>query len=145
LSSRALVERYQVSPVTVSRALARLVAEGLVVTRPGAGAFRAHHPSAEAPPAGDTSQEVILSAHAGAERVPRAVDASGVPVPDRADERALGSAALRAGVAVAPGRSYFSAEPSAGRLWLSFAAVAGPTEITEGVRRLRTACDVVLG
>ncbi|WP_232839275.1 winged helix-turn-helix domain-containing protein, partial [Streptomyces triticisoli] len=40
-SSRALVERYRVSPVTVSRALAQLAAEGLVVTRPGAGAFRA--------------------------------------------------------------------------------------------------------
>ena len=40
-SSRPLVERYRVSPVTVSRALAALAAEGLVVTRPGAGAFRA--------------------------------------------------------------------------------------------------------
>ncbi|WP_309500630.1 GntR family transcriptional regulator, partial [Streptomyces shenzhenensis] len=30
-SSRALVERFRVSPVTVSRALAQLVAEGLVV------------------------------------------------------------------------------------------------------------------
>lgn len=40
-SSRALVERFRVSPVTVSRALAQLAAEGLVVTRPGAGAFRA--------------------------------------------------------------------------------------------------------
>ncbi|WP_234106387.1 winged helix-turn-helix domain-containing protein, partial [Streptomyces venezuelae] len=38
-SSRALVERYRVSPVTVTRALAQLAAEGLVVTRPGAGAF----------------------------------------------------------------------------------------------------------
>lgn len=40
-SSRALVERHRVSPVTVSRALAELAAEGLVTTRPGAGAFRA--------------------------------------------------------------------------------------------------------
>ncbi|MER6538751.1 winged helix-turn-helix domain-containing protein, partial [Streptomyces sp900105755] len=39
-SSRALVERFRVSPVTVSRALAQLVAEGLVVTRPGAGDLR---------------------------------------------------------------------------------------------------------
>ncbi|MYX41235.1 GntR family transcriptional regulator, partial [Streptomyces sp. SID89] len=53
-SSRALVERYRVSPVTVSRALAQLAAEGLVVTRPGAGAFRAA-PHAPAAPAGDTS------------------------------------------------------------------------------------------
>jgi DNA-binding transcriptional MocR family regulator len=79
-SSRALVERYRVSPVTVSRALAQLVAEGLVVTRPGAGAFRAR-PRTDTPPAGDTSwQEVTLSADAAAEAVPRTVDASGVLV-----------------------------------------------------------------
>ncbi|MEO3754588.1 PLP-dependent aminotransferase family protein [Streptomyces sp. B6B3] len=77
-ASRALVERHRVSPVTVSRALAVLAAEGLVVTRPGAGAFRAAPPAA--PPAdGDTSwQEVSLSAETGSPRVPRTVDASGV-------------------------------------------------------------------
>ncbi|MFC9425004.1 PLP-dependent aminotransferase family protein [Streptomyces sp. NPDC056987] len=77
-SSRELIERYRVSPVTVSRALARLTAEGLVVTRPGAGAFRA--PERPAPArAGDTSwQEVTLSAETTADGVPRAVDASGV-------------------------------------------------------------------
>lgn len=76
-SSRALVDRYRVSPVTVSRALARLAAEGLVVTRPGAGAFRAAR--AATPPRGDTRwQEVALSADAATELVPRAVDASGV-------------------------------------------------------------------
>ncbi|MGW6740296.1 aminotransferase-like domain-containing protein [Streptomyces sp. NPDC055025] len=79
-SSRALVDRYRVSPVTVSRALARLAAEGLVVTRPGAGAFRAPARTV-APPRGDTSwQEVALSADAATELVPRAVDASGVLV-----------------------------------------------------------------
>jgi len=36
-SSRALVEQYRVSPVTVSRAVALLAAEGVVVTRPGSG------------------------------------------------------------------------------------------------------------
>ncbi|MFE4825485.1 PLP-dependent aminotransferase family protein [Streptomyces sp. NPDC056672] len=66
-------------------------------------------------------------------------------LPDGTDESAVVSAALRAGVAVAPGRPYFSAEPPAAQLRLSFAAVAGPAEITEGVRRLRTACDEVLG
>src|SRR5881392_2480767 len=77
-SSRALVERFRVSPVTVSRALAQLAAEGLVVTRPGAGAFRAE-PRAAAQPAGDTSwQELALSADSATEVVPRAVDASGV-------------------------------------------------------------------
>ncbi|GAA4793890.1 PLP-dependent aminotransferase family protein [Streptomyces ziwulingensis] len=77
-SSRALVERFRVSPVTVSRALARLAAEGLVVTRPGAGAFRAE-PRPRAAAAGDTSwQEVALSADGAADLVPRSVDASGV-------------------------------------------------------------------
>ncbi|MFF4016863.1 PLP-dependent aminotransferase family protein [Streptomyces sp. NPDC001843] len=79
-SSRALVERFRVSPVTVSRALAQLVAEGLVVTRPGAGAFRAHVRTAPTA-TGDTSwQEVALSADSVAELVPRTVDASGVTV-----------------------------------------------------------------
>ncbi|MFJ4787972.1 PLP-dependent aminotransferase family protein [Streptomyces sp. NPDC088794] len=77
-SSRSLVERFRVSPVTVSRALAQLAAEGLVVTRPGAGAFRARARAATAP-AGDTSwQEVVLSADSAADLVPRTVDASGV-------------------------------------------------------------------
>lgn len=78
-SSRALVEKYRVSPVTVSRALAQLAAEGLVVTRPGAGAFRAQPRTETAQAPGDTSwQEVTLSADAATELVPRAVDASGV-------------------------------------------------------------------
>ncbi|MFG2266146.1 PLP-dependent aminotransferase family protein [Streptomyces sp. NPDC048720] len=114
-SSRALIERFRVSPVTVSRALAQLAAEGLVVTRPGAGAFRAGPPRAAAAPAGDTSwQEVALSAD-GAELVPRTVDASGVtvslaapppgvlefnggyPHPSLQPERAMAAALARAG------------------------------------------------
>ncbi|MFH9608718.1 PLP-dependent aminotransferase family protein [Streptomyces sp. NPDC017448] len=79
-SSRALVERFRVSPVTVSRAIAQLAAEGLVTTRPGSGAFRAHPRTAPAAP-GDTSwQEVSLSGDGGPEAVPRTVDASGVLV-----------------------------------------------------------------
>lgn len=78
-SSRVLVEKYRVSPVTVSRALAQLAAEGLVVTRPGAGAFRAQPRTDTAQAPGDTSwQEVSLSADAATELVPRAVDAAGV-------------------------------------------------------------------
>jgi DNA-binding transcriptional MocR family regulator len=65
-------------------------------------------------------------------------------LPDGTDEVALTAAALRAGVAITPGRPYFSAEPSAGHVRLSFAAVAGTGEIAEGVRRLRAACDEVL-
>ncbi|MFC6595064.1 PLP-dependent aminotransferase family protein [Kitasatospora paranensis] len=76
-SSRALMERHQVSPVTVSRAIALLAADGLVVSRPGAGVFRAAPPRT-APPAGDTSwQEVALSAEAGIPPA-RSTDASGV-------------------------------------------------------------------
>ncbi|MDX6361860.1 MAG: hypothetical protein QOC85_863, partial [Streptomyces sp.] len=114
-SSRALVERFRVSPVTVSRALAQLVAEGLVVTRPGSGAFRAEARTAS-PAIGDTAwQEVALSADATAEGVPRTVDASGVLVslaapapgviefnggylhPSLQPERAMGAALSRAG------------------------------------------------
>ncbi|MFI9722382.1 PLP-dependent aminotransferase family protein [Streptomyces sp. NPDC052396] len=77
-SSRALIDRFRVSPVTVSRALAVLAAEGLVVTRPGAGAFRAQ-PRAERTRPSDTSwQQVALSAESGEEAVPRSVDATGV-------------------------------------------------------------------
>ncbi|MFE9609323.1 PLP-dependent aminotransferase family protein [Streptomyces sp. NPDC006012] len=114
-SSRSLVERFRVSPVTVARALAQLAAEGLVVTRPGAGAFRAQ-PRTPAAPAGDTSwQEVALSADGSADLVPRTVDASGVticlaapppgvlefsggyPHPSLQPERALAAALARAG------------------------------------------------
>ncbi|MFF2851379.1 PLP-dependent aminotransferase family protein [Streptomyces sp. NPDC058001] len=114
-SSRSLVERFRVSPVTVSRALARLAAEGLVVTRPGAGAFRAG-PRTPVARGGDTSwQEVALSADAATEPVPRTVDASGVLVtlaappagvvefnggylhPSLQPERAMAAALARAG------------------------------------------------
>ncbi|MEU9556745.1 PLP-dependent aminotransferase family protein [Streptomyces fumanus] len=114
-SSRTLVERFRVSPVTVSRALAQLAAEGLVVTRPGAGAFRAA-PHTAGSPAGDTSwQEVALSADSAGDLVPRSVDASGVLVslaapppgviefnggylhPSLQPERALAAALSRAG------------------------------------------------
>lgn len=114
-SSRALVDRFRVSPVTVSRALAQLAAEGLVVTRPGAGAFRAR-PRPSAAPVGDTSwQEVALSADGAADLVPRSVDASGVLVslaapppgvvefnggylhPSLQPERAMSAALARAG------------------------------------------------
>lgn len=114
-SSRALVDRFRVSPVTVSRALAQLAAEGLVVTRPGAGAFRAQA-RATGTAAGDTSwQEVALSADGAADLVPRSVDASGVLVslaapppgvvefnggylhPTLQPERAMSAALARAG------------------------------------------------
>ncbi|SPF01275.1 aminotransferase-like domain-containing protein [Streptomyces sp. MA5143a] len=115
-SSRALVDRFRVSPVTVSRALAQLAAEGLVVTRPGAGAFRARPCESGVAAVGDTSwQEVALSADGTAEPTPRTVDASGVLVslaspppgviefnggylhPALQPEQAMGAALSRAG------------------------------------------------
>ncbi|MFJ2866395.1 PLP-dependent aminotransferase family protein [Kitasatospora sp. NPDC087314] len=117
-SSRALVERHQVSPVTVSRAIALLAAEGLVVSRPGAGVFRASAftggspATASAARPGDLSwQEVALSADSG----PRDLAADplfgilNVPPPDVVDlnggyphasllpERLLAAALARAG------------------------------------------------
>lgn len=109
------MERFRVSPVTVSRAIAQLAAEGLVVTRPGSGAFRAQ-PRTDVSPPGDTSwQEISLSGDGGPEVVPRTVDASGVLItlvapppgviefnggylhPSLQPERALAAALARAG------------------------------------------------
>ncbi|MEU6344578.1 PLP-dependent aminotransferase family protein [Streptomyces sp. NPDC046977] len=78
-SSRALVERFGVSPVTVSRALAALAAEGLVVTRPGAGAYRAQQGAGDARSVDTSWQQVALTAEEQhGEPAPRVVDASGV-------------------------------------------------------------------
>ncbi|GAA0476352.1 PLP-dependent aminotransferase family protein [Streptomyces stramineus] len=62
-------------------------------------------------------------------------------LPAGCDESALAAAALRAGVAVAPGRPYYAAEAPAPHLRLSYAAVAGTAELAEGVSRLRRACE----
>jgi DNA-binding transcriptional MocR family regulator len=76
-SSRALVDRFGVSPVTVSRALAALASEGLVVTRPGAGTFRAAAPEAPGPVADTSWQQVALTAE-DPDAAPRVVDAAPV-------------------------------------------------------------------
>ncbi|MFC1420696.1 aminotransferase-like domain-containing protein [Streptacidiphilus cavernicola] len=115
-SSRALMGQHRVSPGTVSRAIAVLAAEGLVVSRPGAGVFRVRPHGSATGEAGDLSwQQVALSAATGAAPGPRALDASGVlatltvPPADVIDlaggylhpslqpERALGAALARAG------------------------------------------------
>ncbi|OEV03699.1 PLP-dependent aminotransferase family protein [Streptomyces oceani] len=118
-SNRALVTRYQVSPVTVSRAIAALATEGLVISRPGAGVFKATSRRGTSAALGDVSwQEVALSAdppHATRDPGPRRTDASGVlanltaPPPEVIDlnggylhpalqpERALAAALARAG------------------------------------------------
>ncbi|RJL26558.1 PLP-dependent aminotransferase family protein [Bailinhaonella thermotolerans] len=59
-ASRALTARYGVSPVTVSRAIARLAAEGTVVTRPGSGTFVAARPEPPAEPPDLSWQSVAL-------------------------------------------------------------------------------------
>jgi len=69
-SSRTLVERYKVSPVTVSRALGALTAEGLVVTRPGSGTFVAPRPQHAAEPPDFDWQAVALG--------DRAIDPAGI-------------------------------------------------------------------
>jgi len=110
-ASRELVTRHRVSPVTLSRAIAALAAEGLVVSRPGAGVFRAE-PRRPAAPAGDVSwQEVALSADEGARGVGAAnvlsmlavppagvIDlSSGYLHPSLQPEQALAAALARAG------------------------------------------------
>ncbi|MFJ8041751.1 PLP-dependent aminotransferase family protein [Kitasatospora sp. NPDC096147] len=114
-SSRALIDRHQVSPVTVSRVIAALAAEGLVVSRPGAGVFRAAARTAATAERRDVSwQEVTLSAEP-AVGPDRRVDATGVLTslavqppgvidlnsgylhPSLQPERALAAALARAG------------------------------------------------
>ncbi|KUJ34798.1 GntR family transcriptional regulator [Streptomyces sp. NRRL F-5122] len=77
-SSRALVDRFAVSPVTVSRALAALAAEGLVITRPGAGAYRAHRSVIDTRAIDTSWQQIALTAEDQhrVEPAPRIVDAS---------------------------------------------------------------------
>lgn len=58
-SSRELTRRHGVSPVTVSRALAALAAEGRVITRPGSGAFVASAPVTSVGDAPDLSWQTV--------------------------------------------------------------------------------------
>ncbi|MGW4646164.1 aminotransferase-like domain-containing protein [Kitasatospora sp. NPDC004289] len=114
-SSRALIDRHQVSPVTVSRAIAALAAEGLVVSRPGSGVFKAAARTATAAEPRDVSwQEVALSAEPSpgpdrradatgvltslAVQPPEVIDLnSGYLHPSLQPERALAAALARAG------------------------------------------------
>ncbi|HEY8925177.1 MAG TPA: aminotransferase class I/II-fold pyridoxal phosphate-dependent enzyme, partial [Polyangia bacterium] len=59
-SVRALMQRLGASPVTVERALAELVREGLVLTRPGAGTFVAPRAAALPLPTDRAWQAVAL-------------------------------------------------------------------------------------
>jgi DNA-binding transcriptional MocR family regulator len=105
-STRELVARHGVSPVTVSRALSVLSAEGVVVTRPGSGTYVGERPprqplgsdlSWQTAALGDrtvdsASVEFLLQAEA-----PETVSlAGGYPHPDMLPTRALASALARA-------------------------------------------------
>jgi DNA-binding transcriptional MocR family regulator len=140
-SSRELMARYQVGPGTVSRAVAVLAAEGLVVSRPGAGVFRVRPRGGSQPRNGDLSwQQVALSAGRGE----RAVDATGVLAtltvppaevidlsggylhPSLQPERALAAALARAGRRPgAWGRPPVEGLPEL-RAWFA-ADISGPT------------------
>jgi DNA-binding transcriptional MocR family regulator len=81
-SSRALMARHQVSPVTVTRAIGLLSAEGLVVTRPGSGTYVADR--TRTGPRGDSD---LAFAWQTVPLADRTVDAGGVvallsPPPD---------------------------------------------------------------
>jgi DNA-binding transcriptional MocR family regulator len=70
-SSRVLMARHQVSPVTVARAIGLLTSEGLVVTRPGSGTFVADRATAGGYGPADLDWQSVALAD-------RAVDAEGV-------------------------------------------------------------------
>ncbi len=86
-----------------------------------------------------TALLAALSAQLPDARVGRAPDGGlhlWVRLPDCVDDVALAAQARAADVLVSPGRPYFSAEPPAPHLRLSFAAVHDLGELSEGVRRL---------
>src|SRR5882757_365833 len=58
-SSRDLIRRHGVGPVTVARAIAQLAAEGAVVTRPGSGTFVAPRRARSADSVVDTSWQTV--------------------------------------------------------------------------------------
>ncbi|MFC4015982.1 PLP-dependent aminotransferase family protein [Nonomuraea purpurea] len=77
-SSREIMRRHNVSPVTVSRAIAQLTAEGRVVTRPGSGAFVAQRVSGarEAP---DLSWQTVALGDRVVDEGPTAALLGGAP------------------------------------------------------------------
>jgi DNA-binding transcriptional MocR family regulator len=107
-STRELVSQLQVSPVTVSRALAALVRDGTVTTRPGAGSFVARPRPGASASASDYSWQTLAlgERRASARGVLRSLDepapetipmASGYLHPSLLPLRALGAAMARAG------------------------------------------------
>lgn len=106
-STRQITARHAVSPVTVSRALAVLAAEGVVVTRPGSGTYVAEPPptrsveeadlSWQTTALGDRTVDADSVAFLLAEDVPGALSlAGGYPHPSLLPTRALAAALARA-------------------------------------------------
>jgi DNA-binding transcriptional MocR family regulator len=105
-SVRELTARHQASPVTVARAIRRLVAEDLIEARPGSGTFVAGRPSHQPVPPDLSWQAVALGPGiAGAEAMqallaipdPGAIPLSGGYLdPDLQPAAALGAALARA-------------------------------------------------
>jgi DNA-binding transcriptional MocR family regulator len=105
-SVRELTARHQASPVTVARAIRRLVAEDLIEARPGSGTFVAGRPSYHPAPPDLSWQAVALGPGiAGAEAMqallaipdPGAIPLSGGYLdPDLQPATALGAALARA-------------------------------------------------
>ena len=137
-STRVLIEEYRVSPVTVSRALSVLVAEGLVVTRPGAGTYvtgrRSQTPTNEADlawQAGPLSDRTVDTSRLASlvQPPPEGVIslASGYPGADLVPTRALAAAVTRA----ARRSDVWDRPPAAGisglRRWFA-RSVGGPIE-----------------
>jgi DNA-binding transcriptional MocR family regulator len=106
-STRELTVRYGVSPVTLSRALAALAAEGVLVTRPGSGTYVAERAARAAEPPdlswqtlalGDRTIDTTSVAFLLQTEPSGAVSlAGGYPHPSLLPNRALSAALARAG------------------------------------------------
>lgn len=106
-STRELTARYGISPVTLSRALAALAAEGVLVTRPGSGTYVAERAARAADPPDLSWQTLALGDRTidatsvafllQAEPSGAASLAGGYPHPSLLPHRALSAALARAG------------------------------------------------
>ncbi|MGH3859473.1 GntR family transcriptional regulator, partial [Actinokineospora sp.] len=78
-SSRDLVRRHGVSPVTVTRAFAKLAAQGVVVTRPGSGTFVAPRRPSWDEDRADTSWQAVALGGRSAPAAPNSLLSPAAP------------------------------------------------------------------